>query len=291
SHVQDALPNCTKCHTGGNLFETVFKNDADKERVIEGIKNGNDYSALPRESSSWVTGVDCITCHYNGKNVVTSANFIKSPGKPGCPDFCNPAPSVLFSSNMTCYPCHQEQVVSMDGYPSKEVACSSCHGEKDADAKLTHYTYWAHNPIGRVTPPSLNIFNGINASYSKNNHAVQIVWMNEVLPHMRSVCTELVAVVEVSKNNSTVKSDTIRINQKSYHDKQLAPWFKDRPVPGCSGTEFKHLNDSIVRFISLPPSLKHADLEVNIIGYKKEQYWLSDSMRSVYMQKKVVLHL
>jgi hypothetical protein len=291
AQVNEVLPHCTECHTGGNLFETVFKNNPDEQEVMAGIDHKVNYGAVSRDSATLITGVDCITCHYNGKNVVTTMDFVKSPAKTDCPDYCNPEKSGLFTSNINCYPCHQEQVVTMAGYPTKPASCNSCHEEKNANGKYTHYTYWAHNPPGKKIPEQLNIFQGVAASYSESNNAVKVTWNNGLLPHVRSVCTELVAVVEVTQNNKHIKSDTIRINRKPEHAKGLTRWFKGNPVPGVPGTEFASLSDSIVRYITLPASVQTKGLQVNITGFKKEQYWLSDSIRTIYLQKTIPVQM
>lgn len=289
AHVSEVLPGCAKCHSGANLFETVFKNVANPHEVVNGIVAGNNYDVLPRHTSTLITGVDCITCHYNGKNVVTQAAFVRKKNDTACPDFCSPQPSGLFSSNLSCYPCHQEQVITMDGYPLKPAACNTCHGERDNTGKTTHYTYWAHNPSGKNFPSQLGIFNNINAEYSQQAGGIKVVWKNSTLPHVRSVCTELVTVVDVISNGEFIKTDTIRINRKTEHDKQLSRWFKGLPVPGNTGVEFTGLNDSIVRFISLPVKQRAGKYVVNVTGYKKEQYWLNDSVNTVYYKKSILL--
>lgn len=289
AQVNDALPGCVKCHSGANLFETVFKNAGSPGEVVRGISAGINYDVLPRDTATLITGVDCITCHYNGQNVVTQTAFVKTKGGTACPDFCSPVPSQLFASNLSCYPCHQEQVVTMQGYPLTAVTCNTCHGERDKTGKTTHYTYWAHNPADKAFPARLGIFSSIDAVLSKPAGGINVTWRNNTLPHVRSVCTELVAVVEVTSNGKFVTADTIRINRKTEHDKQMSGWFKDLPVPGSTGTEFTKLNDSITRFIALPPTKLAGRFTVNITGYKKEQYWLHDSVNTIYAKKSIVL--
>lgn len=279
---------CISCHTGTALFETAFAGMASEADLKKSITAGKKIPAGVRSiANDNLTGVDCITCHYNGKSVVTSATFIPT-NDTSCPAYCSPQPSALFSSNYSCFPCHFEQVESVDEYYTENRAatpsCVSCHNEYDNRGKSTHYTYWAHNTAGRKLPDHANIFHGINVTYDSDRKSFRVVWVNKVLPHPRSVCTELIAVVDVMAGGRRV-SDTIRLNRKSERDTMICNWYKNTPVPGLAGVEFGGMNDSILKYIPAPWAANAQSAEVKISGYKKEQYWLNDSIHSDYLSK------
>lgn len=286
--LADAGGVCVSCHTGNALFETVFAGMASEADLKKNIAAGKKISAGVRTiAKDNLTGVDCITCHYNGKNVVTSATFV-SANDTSCPGYCSPKPSALFSSNYSCFPCHFEQVECLDKYYTENkiatASCVSCHNEHLNNGKSTHYTYWAHNTAGRKLPDDVNIFQGINVAYDAARKSFRVVWTNKVLPHPRSLCTELIAVVEVQAGGKKV-SDTIRLNRKPERDKMICNWYKNTSVPGHDGVEFSGMNDSILKYIPAPWAANARSAEVKISGYKKEQYWLNDSIHSDYLLK------
>lgn len=281
---------CIDCHTGANLYETVFKGcstEADfKRKIVTYI--------LPesrKDTLGLITGVDCMTCHFDGKQVITMPGKLMSKSD-SCPSFCSPTSRPLFASNYNCYTCHIEQVVVLEKYSKahpdyNKTTCSSCHSERKENGRFTHYTYWAHNSDDRSLPDRLNLFLGINAHYSKAQNAIKIIWKNSLLPHPVSICTELVTAIQVTDGGVIIASDTIRLNRKENHLSQIKPFFDiaGKEVPGVFGGRFNTLNDSIIKMIKLPGHLNFKNLTVNVKGFKKEQYWLNDSINTPYLNK------
>lgn len=283
--------DCESCHAAQNLYEDVFKSfDDTSYSHIDFYKPHAMFVSL-RSIEERSTGVDCMTCHYNGQRVVTSADF--KPSNTGeCPTFCRPVASKLFSSNLNCYPCHAEQVGDLEKLGSvsgTSKTCASCHSETNTAGKYTHYTYWAHNPEDKKLPERLNIFNDIRASRNTKTGCIEFFWLNNSLPHITSVCTELVAFVAVKYGGAVVAKDTIRLNRKTQHERELAQ-FVPSGFPGIYGKEFKGLNDTIKSKISLRPNASLENYSVSILGIKKEQYWLNDSISSIYFNKTVPIN-
>ncbi len=280
--------SCYGCHTSTNMYESVFRMNI----------NEGDYALAPRlkkrkflvmrSDEEATTGTDCITCHFNGSGVVAGENFKASERAADCPAYCKPRASKFFSSNANCQPCHEEQfndVFAMNSSKSTNITCASCHEEKNAQGKYTHYTYWAHNPKEKAEPENLDLFSGVTASYLPQENVCRVTWCNKLMPHRASVCTELVAVVEIKDGNRIIKQDTIRLNRRDEHIAHIrnGPGFKS--FPGISGFEFSKEGDSVVKEIVLPPISKSANYNISITGIKKEQYWLNDSINSVYFKK------
>ena len=231
------------------------------------------------------TGIDCITCHFDGNRVVTGKDFkLLTKEEENCPVYCKPVASGFFSSNKNCQPCHVEQYEGVEEFNQANkgvVTCRSCHEEKNAQGKYTHYTYWAHDAKGKTEPENLNLFNGISVSYQADKNAVKVTWSNKYMPHKISECTEMVAFVEVKDGNKVLANDTLRSNRRVRYMEEG----KHTTFDGKTGYEFKGLNDELDKIIMLPKSSGAKNYTVSVKGIKKEQFWISDSISTLHFSK------
>jgi hypothetical protein len=277
---------CYTCHTSKNIYEGVF------------AMAGNDFGMNPngkmemRNTTERTTGIDCITCHFDGERVVTDGEFKPAENTTNCPSYCSPIASKFFGTNANCQPCHMEQfddVSALNTSSQAHLTCGGCHDEKNAQGKYTHYTYWAHNPTDKTEPENLDLFNGLSASYLPGDKAVKIVWQNKYMPHRSSACTELVALIEIKDGDKTIKRDTMRLNRRTKHLDDISHKMVFKDFPGITGYEFKTLGDSLVKIIVAPAPSKHSNYSISVTGIKKEQYWLNDSINTVYYKKSTPL--
>ena len=283
---KDLLSNgsekCYTCHTSKDLYQSVF-----------GMKRGdfgiiNPKGMRKRDIAMAATGIDCITCHFDGSRVIAGENFKPKAEAFNCPVYCRPVASKFFSSNANCQPCHAEQVDDVELLNKTKhtnLSCASCHEERDLQGKFTHYTYWAHNPKEKAGPEYLNLFNGITADYILDKNEFKIVWRNKYMPHKASVCTELVAFVEIKDEDKVIRLDTMRLNRRVRHIHDIEGKFIIKDFPGSTGHEFDTLNDSLVKVIAAPPFATHSKYSIIVTGIKKEQYWLNDSINTLYYKK------
>ena len=105
------------------------------------------------------------------------------------------------------------------------------------------------------------------------------------MPHKASVCTELVAFVEIKDEDKVIRLDTMRLNRRVRHIHDIEGKFIIKDFPGSTGHEFDTLNDSLVKVIAAPPFATHSKYSIIVTGIKKEQYWLNDSINTLYYKK------
>lgn len=138
------------------------------------------------------SGVDCLTCHADGKGrVVTRADYVRTPGLIPPPGFCDPVASKVFSHPMNCVTCHDTTVHAMaderaaDGGKALPLQrCEECHWEKGADGRYTHYEYWRRGARGR-DPIDKAAFDTLSLAVRRGakNLELAVVWPLDFLPH------------------------------------------------------------------------------------------------------------
>ncbi len=296
--VETAKLNCMRCHAPENLYETIFKNYSTSSDSLINLftHQGPVFPEWRKDSASLITGVDCMSCHFDGKRVVTGKTFSVSKTD-SCPSFCSPLASNLFSSNANCAPCHYDAVSGMyhltDADEKTLSSCSSsCHQEYQNNTG-THYYWWLHDPSDKTRPVVLGgIFNGLVFSLNNTSSVLNARWNNYAIPHTMNECREITALVEVkSSDNTLLASKKIRLNRKDFHDKAaLSACFKDKKVPGYRGEEFTEIAKSISSSISLPPYTGN-ELKISISGGHKPQYWFPDSLIEWIYEKDTILNL
>lgn len=274
--------NCIRCHTGQNLYETVFKgldNEMDERRFSENFYP-NMYKNYPLirkgKYSSFNTGVDCLTCHKSGDKIVTNDSYVaknKSENK----NNCDLIASKFFSTNTNCTTCHSTEVSSMkklvsEGHLDTEINCNSCHMEYNTQGKPTHYFYWKHDAPGKKRPEKLSMFSDIYAVLRSTNSG-QILffhWGNNYIPHDISACGEVVANVEVRDKNGKLLLEFSKVVNQKTHMIQVNKNVKIFEEGVC-GTPLNWTDKPIEVTIPIKSSLKGG--KIIIRGMSKPQYW------------------
>lgn len=269
---------CSTCHTGQNIYETNFKGINHYAFVDSITKNKfpaafeQAYGRITKPEKDLQTGVDCITCHVQGQQVVTNESSKAS-------DTLGLIKSKLFSNNMSCYSCHHHQVNSMkelvqNKQLSNEISCVNCHQEYTPEGKGTHYFYWRNDAPHKKRPTHLDIFNSLTIQHIKKSEILdlQVSWTNTMMPHGFSECGEAKCKVIAIYNNGKQETLTeIYLNRKNFFDAidKMPEHFRI----GKNGDEFNY-NMPITRKVSLKGS-KLPQL-IRLIGYVKPQYWSSE---------------
>jgi len=285
---------CVTCHALPNMYQTML---FEPNRNADSLKVFLEELHLPPAArtgslASLNTGDDCLTCHYNGTNVVTNAGFTQTKTTT-CPPYCSPVGSALFSSNNNCIVCHKEEVadmVKLPGMATPETNCLKCHQQYDEKGKGTHYIYWQFDSADKPKPDRLIVFDDITARYDAAHKWVLIERKNTRVPHPLTKCTETAALFEVTnKQGKILGKGELRLNRREEHYQVLQPYWGDKPVPGKNG--FSIPLDGTVLHDTIPNinATGAASLHLKITGIKKEQYWLPDSTGLVNYSKVIPL--
>ncbi len=288
---------CISCHTGQNLYETMFKGlDTEmNERHFNNTFYPNMSNARPSirkgNFSNLNTSVDCLTCHKSGDNVVTNASYTKKDQEMNNNN-CKPIGSKYFSTNLNCLPCHEPTVTSMKelvatGKIKNEINCNSCHMEYNQKGKATHYYFWKHDVSGKKRPEKLNLFSDLNAEIRTVNGKQQLFfhWGNNYIPHYFTCSAEVVAIIDLKDKNgkSLIKFSAVANNKErviKIYNAEYAEYLKE----GKTGNPL-NMNDSpIERTIPIETTIKEG--KIIIQGMYKEQYWSNDKeLKEVYRKE------
>jgi len=283
---------CASCHATGDLFQDYFS--APDNGSPKHWKEENHFP-LPTgrsDTSSFRMGVDCLTCHYDGKRVMAAGNFVASDTLNPLLS-CLPVASTVLSSDLGCMPCHPDNRVNDNELyytglePGKN--CISCHQEKDGSGKGTHYYYWKYDSEQRTKANPLLSFYA-PASISIENNNVLVRWKNENLPHAIGQCPEMVVKITVEdKNQTSLAGADLRFNRRDYYGAKMLQMFGGNTLPGVSG--FMPVLYKTDTMIVLPiPARKVEDaVVVTVNGISKTQYWHHDSTGVVRYSKQTQL--
>ncbi len=266
---------CAGCHAAENLFQNRFIGYEKADSLTSALL-ACSYPVLNqrKDSVTRTTGVDCISCHFDGKGVLSNNDKYKQPTSA----VCNPEYSAFFANtNMTCFPCHVDEVKSLNLTVEKnklvKMTCNDCHVEKDARGKATHYYYWTHDKR------SNKVFEEMLADFSfqpDGKNTVVARWANKAITHILSLCPEMILKIEVMNKDSAVLGKIVlRLNRKKEYDVIYESIDKNQ-LGGEVGVSFPDYGEE--RHYSIPvknlPSAKMVKVEV----LKKEQYWFADSL-------------
>lgn len=281
---------CITCHTGQNLFETNFKGVNHKlspHSIVRDSMPKVFEQALGREVNNrneLLTGVDCLTCHVQGDQVVS--NFNSTYGEEN-----GVIKSRFFSSNQNCYSCHHHQVSTMNDLIVKkqipyEISCINCHQEYDSENKGTHYFYWRNDHDSKKRPDRLNIFDCVNINILKGSNRTEMIfeWTNKIMPHGFSECGEAKCVVIAfyKGGNSKVLVQQY-LNRKKFFDQfEVASHFRI----GVSGDQFE-FNKPIVQKVEVF-NYQRID-SILVQGWVKPQYWSTEDEFILKHSKKLIL--
>ncbi len=280
SFIAQVESSCAYCHSSSNVFETYFTSiDDATPRIMEPNKS----FPLPigrSDSTSFLTGVDCLTCHFDGKKVIAGASFSPKPNISQA-STCAPMASKVLSSDLGCMPCHPDNRVSdSDLYYSglqSGSTCISCHEEKDASGTGTHYYYWKYDSEQRTSKnPLLAFYAPREVSIEGNN--VLVRWKNELLPHAIGQCPEMVINIGLSGRDGHVDTSVdLRFNRRDYYGNKMVNFFGANVLPGISG--FMPVLNHTDTLIRLPIGVlqKSDSIKVSVTGLSKTQYWHHDS--------------
>jgi len=277
---------CVTCHASKNLFEENFRG-LETVADLSMISNQSHpavFSSPParEDSTTWISGIDCITCHYTGKNVAATAAFTENPQNRKLKDYCFPVASRFLSSDMFCATCHADPYKDMQKYillrfVSDKVTCNGCHQEYK-DGKGTHYFYWRHDAESKKSDAYNNLlFAGFDAQLAGNN--IQVKWVNTGIPHEIGKCRDYVTTVEVKDAaEKIIATHLIRLNRKDDHAADMAQHFENNySLPGQPGHEFHPFTDTITAVIPLPKNFT-LPLTLRVSALNKAQYWAPDSV-------------
>jgi hypothetical protein len=275
---------CVNCHASKNLFEENYKGleqVANLDSIASFHPNVYNNPSARTDSTTWATGVDCITCHYAGTHVVAGSSFVELPENRKMKDYCFPVGSKFLNSDLLCASCHTDPCKNLKEFVQAKLitpktTCNTCHQEYK-NGNGTHYYYWRHDAIqNKSTLYNEALFSGLSATLEKDR--VAIVWVNNNIPHEISKCREYVTTIEIKDaNGKKYTGKTIHLNRKKDHSVDMAEHFVGYCLPGISGHEFTPFTDTIRENISIPKGIK-LPLTITVSALNKAQYWVSDSL-------------
>ncbi len=282
---------CKSCHVSENIFDTRLKG-LEKEENMEKFTQAHYPEmmefAVPRtDSTMFVTGIDCLTCHASGDKVLTTEDFKPSGQK--MEGQCQPVASTFFTKNISCVSCHKfvvndQEELAHQGMEIAQKTCNSCHQEYDSEGKGTHYYYWRHDPEDKVRPKNMRVFDVLDVQLK--NQVLAVSWENTISPHSYSECGESIADIEVfNEAEELVFSTQARLNRKIYHDKDLQPLFKDEPVSGIEGYTFSPKQEPYEQSYKIEKRVKKG--KIKITGKQKAQYWAKDDLAEVIYTREI----
>lgn len=286
---------CVKCHAAKNLFEENYKGleqITDMDSINAFHANVFNNPPARTDSTTWITGVDCITCHYAGTHVVATSSFVEKPENRKKKDYCFPVASKFLSSDLLCASCHTDpcrdlnQIIKAKLIPPK-TTCNTCHQEYE-NGKGTHYYYSRHDQETKKSIPYNDaLFSGLSASIV--NGDINITWVNNKIPHQISKCREYVATIQIKDaSGKSYPGKRIRLNRRKTHAVDMAQHFENYSLPGISGYEFTPFVDTVYEKILVPKGVK-MPLTLTASALNKAQYWFSDSSGIPMSAKTIIL--
>lgn len=276
---------CMGCHAPVPLYTDLYKDHLTApDSLIESWYSAKP--ALPKaRSTGRNTGVDCITCHYDGQRVVTSSDFV-SDKYLRTETTCSPLPSAFFASDYNCYGCHsvtfedrhKDILRISDGTGQQSTSCIGCHQEYDIKGRPTHYFYWKHDPPSKQKPDKLRDFFKPEVVRMKGG-SIELNWVNILMPHPMSRAPEyFLDYYALTENGDTIASERRYINRKAEHDRTMTRALGRNVLPGVFGFDPIHLSDTLKTGISIPKKYQAERISVSISAYSKSQYWHHDSL-------------
>jgi hypothetical protein len=281
---------CYSCHAAENQYEAIFKKIPDNMDSFRVYAEDHAHRRPPlrQANEDLLTSVDCLSCHYDGKRVVTNFEF-KASDQSASPPYCNPKGSKLFSNSNNCLNCHYDEykgTVKIAGVKSTD--CLSCHQQYDQN-KGTHYIYWRHDDSTHLKPENMRVMKDITAAYDASKKAVIIKWGNTVMPHPLSLFIEMVAFLEVSDQNGKVWAKSqMRLNRRDEYNLNVeSRGYK--AFRGISGHSLPLDGTAIYDTIANIKAPQGTKLQLKITGGEKGQYWLPDSTMVTFYHKVINL--
>lgn len=292
--VSQNIQICFSCHASENVFETNFagiEDEPDLNNISYRHFAGLYQMSSPRQDrETWSTGTDCFTCHYNGEQVITGPDFKPSSDHSDMAGYCNPKPSIFFTSNLNCNSCHSIHVDHTmrffgNGEPAKlqsnESSCLSCHQEYDRQGKGTHYFFWRHDDLKKHPRKEIKggIFEQLKTKVVRGTEPKLVIdWKNDLYPHSFSECGEVAVFIKVKTvfDNLLFETD-VRLNRKTIHDKELQKQMEGEDPPGKVGYTFNPGAEPL--HLELPLGVpKIGSGRIEMMAIDKGQYWADDAI-------------
>jgi hypothetical protein len=291
-HVNREVNNtCLRCHAPENLFETIFSSYKTHSDSLQALwANGAKVFPLIREDkSTHQTGVDCMSCHYDGQNILAGPNFKANPDlTPN--ETCKPVTDAFFASDYACLSCHTSNMVSPTAIYHAGITantdCKSCHQEYDDKGKGTHYYYWRHG--NKSKPRHLRkVYDITSAKLSGDEILVELI--NNYMPHQMGSGPEYVMKFFVeNKNNKRIELGTKYFNRKVTHDETMFNAMEGNFLGGNAGINPIYAKPEKISFSKQSIALgKNSRLIVQL--YSKGQYWFNDSLATFIEEETVYL--
>jgi hypothetical protein len=281
-HIQD----CMACHSPQDLYQTILN---DSIGGIDDIVNELVRPTLPKrrtDSITRYTGVDCLTCHYTGEDIILppSIEIDKSTTT------ASMTLKDIVKINTTCYSCHLDVTERFDaGIAIKKTGtfnCIKCHQEYDSKNKGTHYYYWRHDSEGKINNNLISVLNDFR--FKIENGKGKVTWNNTAMPHTLPIATEMIFHIDVmAADSSLLGSGALRVNRKTDFDKSMYEELGKNYLEGIAGQDVS-LNNFIANVDFNVRDVSRAHL-YRITLKNKAQYWFPDSLaKTVAVQQYLI---
>jgi hypothetical protein len=279
--VSDPVANCCNCHCPtATVHEQQVPGGWDRN-ALEDLKP----LCVPPDAELVSDGVDCITCHRRGEQVVAGRDY--TPGKVAAPQgACSPRSSEVLSDIAGCAGCH-DQVSYLSEYRQGAgrnrpfVHCDECHRHRDAKGRYLH-RYLSHQE--RRDGLARAAFERLDARVK--GQELQLDWKQDFSPHALAHMSVIVYVLKIEVLDSTAKTLLSR-DYRFYSAAELTdPGDMDLLARHNPGAEFVSLNpgDAFSRRVAL----ESQDREVGAIRvrvFEKEKFDFPDTEMVMFLDR------
>ncbi|MCS6933599.1 MAG: cytochrome c family protein [Chitinophagales bacterium] len=281
NHVlKNSETECMRCHAPDNMFQSVFQHHHATDSLLGWLMQ-KDYPHQPipwkKTDKDKTTGVDCLSCHFDGQGVMSSnkkytSTFYSAP--------CNPKYSELFAkTDITCLPCHTDAAKSAYKFYGSNYnfrRCNTCHTL--TNQKQPHRYIWYKDPPALTHHLYNGIFKNMIATYDVSHATLRLTSSFE-MPHVTAQCTELLLQCTALANDSTaITSYLIRFNRKAEFDSLMYDYYNKNKLGGVEGGAFFQPGKAFNHSEKIKPTNKKTPAILKLELFKKQQYWLHDSL-------------
>lgn len=283
--VNNTFEGCVGCHAPENLYETfLYDSLGNTTQFVEKILNIPHPSPTKRGVENRITGIDCLSCHYNGENILSLAHIPSADDA----DVKKQTLAKITENNLVCYPCHFDVAKSLTPQlainRTGAAVCVNCHQEKNESGKPTHYFYWQHDSPEKTNPKIDWIMNDFSLTIKPTGKEATLTWKNTSIPHRISPGPELIIHCEVLNADSTILgAQKIWVNQKATFDKEMYEHHDNNNLPGTMGIDVP-LDGNPIPYTFPIKSGKTATF-YRLSVFHKSQYWFPDSLSTLAGQK------
>lgn len=280
--------SCAGCHAPVNLFEGVYAgmeymsmNELSRIPTADFFKHPD----LRSENHERNTGIDCLSCHYNGKDIIASETFVEKEDNKKIPGYCFPKPSAFLSSDLLCASCHIDNYNNFSQFAQiTSLKCNGCHFVKN-DNTYTHYALWkSADEELKESPYFESLVSNLNITGDSKN--IYVEFSNKSIPHLFNICRETIVELDfLNEQRNIVDSKRIILNRREDHLKLVKSLGQTIPFTGENGKSFEY-NNSEISLKTANPENNNIEI-VNVRVITKAQYWHSDSTGVVTYNKQL----